>query len=338
MRLSARILVGRHEYAVDWEHSRKMTGFKYTFPFVLIASGAFSSGTSAQDGLKLPKLVLPGVSSYAPSSSEQTAVPANLRELTLAAKLTEDGDLLQEGLTWRIFKPDPTDDGKLPLIATATGGASRFALEPGSYLVHAAFGRAGITKRISVTTDNREEILVLDAGGLKLDAVLSGGVRIPSGKLRFSIYSGEDQANGERALILPEVMPGDIVRLNTGTYHIVSNYGAENATIRADLKVEAGKLTEATVEHKAAELTMKLVREAGGEAIADTAWSVINPSGEVIKESVGAFASMVLAEGDYTVIAKNKDKLFQRDFKVEAGKNQDVEVLVSDQVPSPPGG
>ena len=171
------------------------------------------------------------------------------------------------------------------------------------------------------------KILVLDAGGLKLNAVFSGGVRIPRDKLRFSIYSGEEQANGERALILPDVKPDDIIRLNTGTYHIVSNYGSENATIRADLKVEAGKLTEATVEHKAAELTMKLVREAGGEALADTAWSVINPSGEVIKESVGAFASMVLAEGDYTVIAKNKDKLFQRDFKVVAGKNQDVEVF-----------
>ena len=46
---------------------------------------------------------------------------------------------------------------------------------------------------------------------------------------------------------------------------------------------------------------------------------------------------MVLAEGDYTVIAKNKDKLFQRDFKVEAGKNQDVEVLVTDQAISPAG-
>ena len=50
-----------------------------------------------------------------------------------------------------------------------------------------------------------------------------------------------------------------------------------------------------------------------------------------IKETVGAFASMVLAEGDYTVIAKNRDKLFQRDFTVVAGKNQDVEVLVSQQ-------
>jgi hypothetical protein len=285
----------------------------------------------AQEKLKLPKLVLPGVSSYAPSTPNATAVPTNMRELTLAAKLSDNDDLMKEGLVWRIFKPDPSDDGKLPLIATANGGTTRFALEPGSYLVHAGFGRAGITKRITLTTDNREEILVMDAGGLKLNAVLSGGVRIPRDKLRFSIYSGDDQTDGERALILPDARPEDIIRLNSGTYHIVSNYGSENAVIRADLRVEAGKLTEATVEHKAAELTFKLVRAAGGEALADTAWSVINPSGEVIKESVGAFASMVLAEGDYTVISKNKDKLFQRDFKVVAGKNMDVEVLLTDQ-------
>ena len=304
--------------------------------FMLLAAALTSSGgANAQQTLKLPKLVLPGVNSYAPATPDTTAVPTNMRELTLAAKLSEADDLLQEGLVWRIFKPDPNDDGKLPLIATANGGTTRFALEPGSYLVHAAFGRAGITKRITITTDNREEILVLDAGGLKLNAVLSGGVRIPRNKLRFSIYSGEEQTDGERALILPDAKPEDIIRLNSGTYHIVSNYGSENAIIRADLRVEAGKLTEATVEHKAAELTMKLVREAGGEALADTAWSVINPSGEVIKESVGAFASMVLAEGDYTVIAKNKDKLFQRDFKVVPGKNQDVEVLVTQTVPAP---
>jgi hypothetical protein len=283
----------------------------------------------AQETLKLPKLVLPNLKNYAPSSTTVTKAPTELRELTLAAKLSEDDDLITDGIVWRIFKPDASDDGKLPMIATASGGTTRFALLPGSYLVHAGFGRAGITKRISVGTDAREEVLVLDAGGLKLNAVLSGGVRIPSDKLRFSIYAGEEPENGERPLIIPDVKPDDVVRLNAGTYHVVSNYGSVNATIRADLLVEAGKLTEASVEHKAAELTLKLVREAGGEAMADTAWSVLNPSGEVIKESVGAFASMVLAEGDYVVIAKNKEKLYQREFKVVAGRNQDVEVLVS---------
>lgn len=293
------------------------------------AQTALIQTTMAQQTLKLPKLVLPGIKNYAPNNANETKAPTNLRELTLAAKLSEDGDLIADGLAWRIFKPDASDDGKLPLIATAQGGTMRFALPPGSYLVHAGFGRAGITKRISVGTDAREEVLVLDAGGLSLNAVLSGGVRIEPDKLRFSIYAGDEPENGERPLILPDVVPGDIIRLNAGTYHIVSNYGSVNAIIRADLVVEAGKMTSATIEHKAAELTLKLLREEGGEAIADTAWSVLNPSGEVIKESVGAFASMVLAEGNYIVIAKNRDKLYQREFTVVAGRNQDVDVLMS---------
>jgi len=120
------------------------------------------------------------------------------------------------------------------------------------------------------------------------------------------------------------------VRLNAGIYHVVSTYGAVNAVIRSDIRVEAGKLTEATVEHHAAEITMKLVREAGGEAIADTSWSLLNESGDPIKETVGAFASMVLAEGDYTIIAKNRDRIYQKDFTVVAGQNQEIEVLATE--------
>ncbi|RUZ41292.1 hypothetical protein EN956_35460, partial [Mesorhizobium sp. M7A.F.Ca.CA.004.05.2.1] len=172
--------------------------------------------------------------------------------------------------------------------------------------------------------------LVLDAGGLKLDAVLSGGVRIPPKKLRFSIYEGTAEANGDRALIIPDVEPNSVVRLNAGIYHVVSTYGAVNAVIRSDIRVEAGKLTEATVEHHAAEITMKLVRETGGEAIADTSWSLLNESGDPIKETVGAFASMVLAEGDYTIIAKNRDRIYQKDFTVVAGQNQEIEVLATE--------
>ena len=75
---------------------------------------------------------------------------------------------------------------------------------------------------------------------------------------------------------------------------------------------------------------MKLVREAGGEAIADTSWSILSSSGDPVREVVGAFASLVLAEGDYTIIAKNKDRIYQRDFTVVGGRNQDVEVLATE--------
>ncbi len=86
-----------------------------------------------------------------------------------------------------------------------------------------------------------------------------------------------------------------MVRLNAGTYHVVSNYGDVNATIRADIQIEAGKLTEATIQHRAAKLTLKLVAGPGGEAIADTAWSILTASGDTVSESVGAFPTIVLA-------------------------------------------
>lgn len=295
---------------------------------VLLAVPA--SSAIAQDADGIGNLKLPGISSYATPKSETPLAAGSSGAITLSAQLTDKGADITRGIVWRVFKPEAASDGKLPMVASAHGGTAVFQLEPGSYLVHASYGRAGATKRITVGKDAKRESLVLDAGGLKLDAVLSGGARIPPKKLRFSIYEDHAEANGDRALIIPDVEPNSVVRLNAGVYHVVSTYGAVNAVIRSDIRVEAGKLTEATVEHRAAEMTMKLVREAGGEAIADTSWSLLNESGDPIKETVGAFASMVLAEGDYTIIAKNRDRIYQKDFTVVAGQNKEIEVLASE--------
>ena len=54
--------------------------------------------------------------------------------------------------------------------------------------------------------------------------------------------------------------PGLVIRLNAGAYHIVSLYGDANATVRADVTVEPGKITEATIKHTGAKTTFKLVQ------------------------------------------------------------------------------
>jgi len=288
---------------------------------------------SAAQQVDVRTLDLPDLTGYAAKGAKHLAAASG--NVRLSARLTPEAADLKAGLVWRVFGTRPGSDGKLPLIATAQGGTSAFDLPPGAYLVHAAFGRAGATKRITVTPQEHEENLVLDAGGLKLDAVLTGGKRIETGELRFSIYDGPENAKGERALILPDVPANSIIRLNAGTYHVVSEYGDVNATIRADIKVEAGKLTEAVMEHNAAEMTFKLVREAGGEALADTSWAVVTGSGDVVREVVGAYASMVLTEGAYTVIARNRDQLYQRDFMVASGHDEDVEVITSAQSAGP---
>ena len=113
-----------------------------------------------------------------------------------------------------------------------------------------------------------------------------------------------------------------------GTYHIVSNYGDGNSVVRSDIRVQAGKLTDATVTHRAAIITLKLVNEWGGEARANTQWSVLTPGGDVIKDSmIGAFPRVILAEGDYRAIARNDDRTYERAFKVITGVDGEVEVL-----------
>lgn len=284
---------------------------------------AFKSFKQLDSSSKMPKL-----NAFSPSSIlPQSAVAKDVR---FSAKLTSNGEVMQEGLAWRVFSPIAGEDGKLPLVASSDGGSADFQLAPGDYFVNVAFGRAGITKKLTVPAEGNvtEQTLVLDAGGFVLNAVAGTDQRIPPNQLSFSVYSSEVRENGDRALVMSDVKPNTIVRLNAGTYHIVSEYGDINAVVRADIQVEAGKLTQAVLQHKAAQITLKLVSQSGGEAIADTAWSVLTEAGDVVNESVSAFSTMVLSEGNYLAVARNKDKTYQREFSVKAGRNTDVEVLM----------
>jgi len=305
--------------------------FTALLPLSSQAQDAFQTFKQLDTTAKMPKLnafIAPGT---APQGSK-------LHEVALEAKLTVNGDAVQDGLSWYVFSPMTGSDGKLPLIASSQGGSADFQLAPGDYFVNVSFGRAGVTRKLTVPEDGQvdKQTMVLEAGGLLLNAVSGSDVRIRPDQLSFSIYSAEVREDGERGLVMADVPPNTVVRLNAGTYHIVSEYGDTNASIRADIQVEAGKLTEATIQHKAAQITFKLVSDAGGEAIADTAWSILTAAGDSVGESVSAFPTMVLAEGEYSAVARNKDKIYQRDFKVEAGKNTDVEVLMKDVQPEEP--
>ena len=296
---------------------------------VAFSQDAFKDFKQLGGTQKMPKLNA-FTAPTAPDATKSTS-----RDIVMEAKLTNDGQPMMEGLAWRVFSPIPGPDGKLPMLASSEGGTAEFHLSPGDYFVNVSFGRAGVTKKLNVPTSGRidKQVLILDAGGFVLNAVVGADKRISANQLKFSVYSSDTQEDGERRLVMSDVKPNTVIRLNAGTYHVVSEYGGINAVVRADIQVEAGKLTEATLQHHAAQVTLKLVSEHGGEAIADTAWSVLTGSGDIVNESVSAFSTMVLADGEYTAIARNKDKVYQRNFKIASGQDSDVEVLMKDQAP-----
>ena len=258
--------------------------------------------------------------------SPTPVVPPGRVALAVGARYGRDAPPITGGLIWRVYdaKPDPT--GIYHLIKEDRTASPTFVLPPGSYVVHASLGLASAARSIQLRADTVREMLDIPAGGVRLEGRV-GDARIPVGQIAFEIYTGSQFDTTDRRPIAQNVMEGDVVLLPEGTYYIVSNYGEGNSVVRSDVHIEAGKLTDIVVTHRAAVITLKLVNNPNGEALANTQWTVLTPGGDVIKESIGAFPRMVLAEGDYHVIARNEGKSFQRDIKVITGVDGEVEVL-----------
>jgi hypothetical protein len=253
------------------------------------------------------------------------AVPAGRVALAVTARYGRDAAAISGGLIWRVYAAKPDATGLFPLVKEDRSANPTFVLPPGSYVVHASLGLASAAKSVQLRSDAVREVLDIPAGGVRLEGRV-GDVRIPPGQIAFDIFKGSQFDTKQRRPIAQNVMTGDVVLLPEGTYNIVSNYGEGNSVVRSDVHVDAAKLTDIVVTHRAAVITLKLVNNSGGEALANTQWTVLTPGGDIIKESIGAFPRLVLAEGDYHVIARNEGRTFQRDFKVITGVDGEVEV------------
>ncbi|ODT78745.1 MAG: hypothetical protein ABS76_22830 [Pelagibacterium sp. SCN 64-44] len=262
-----------------------------------------------------------------PATEAVNALASTPQPVTLNARITSEGALIPDGLVWRIFDTRPDANGELALVAKSDLAAPRLELSPGDYVVHLAYGRAQVSEPLGVSAGTNEKTFILDAGALRLNSAITGDLPIPGGLLKFDIYTAGEE--NDRALVAQGVLPNEIVTLNTGIYHIVSHFGSVNALVRADLRVEPGQLTDATLYHHASEISFKLVSEVGGEAIADVEWTVKTTDGTTVFSDLGAFPSTVLAEGDYLVFAKLGTQVYNRDFQVQPGAAREIEVLTA---------
>ena len=261
------------------------------------------------------------------AAAAAAAVALDPQPVTLTAQITEDGASIPEGVVWRIFDTKTDASGELALAAKSDESTANIRLAPGQYVVHVAYGRAQATDTIEVHEGQNTKALVLDAGAMRLNAAVTGDVSIPINLLRFDIFSAGNES--DRTLVAQNMSANDIVTLNAGTYHVVSYFGDVNAVVRADLRIEPGELTDATLYHRAAQISFKLVTEEGGEAIADVEWTVKTSSGETIFTNIGAFPATVLAEGDYLVLAKRGETVYSREFEVTPGQGKEIEVLTT---------
>ena len=283
------------------------------------------SGPASIPNLPAP-LTQPSIAAVPPVVAPQGAAAPNQAVLALTARFGKDLPQISNGLVWRVFSDRPDETGNFKLIREERGATPNIVLPPGNYVVHVALGLVSAVRPVTLKAETDRESFVLPAGGLRIEGRV-GTSKIPQNQISFAIYKGSQFEVGERASLVPSVAAGDVALLPEGTYYIISNYGDANSVVRSDIRVQAGKLTDVIISHRAAVITLKLVSDRGGEALANTAWSVITPGGDVIKESIGAFPRVILAEGEYRAIAKNEGKVYERPFNVVNGVDGEVEVV-----------
>lgn len=272
----------------------------------------------------------PPITMRAPAPSDAQRADRSV-PVTLSARTVEGGAIIKSGLVWWVYKNDKPKDGKYQLVETFREGTPTANLPPGAYRIAAAYGKVHLIKDIDVSPGRAiQETFVLNAGGLRLNAVTQNGTVIPPNSVHYDLYADESESDqyGNPKVILRDAKPGVVLRLNAGAYQVVSRYGDANAIVRADVTVEPGRLTDATINHTAAKATFKLVSQPGGEALADTQWNILTPGGGVVKESAGALPTHILASGDYKVVAHHQGKNYSRDFSLEPGEAKQIEVVI----------
>lgn len=257
------------------------------------------------------------------------AAPAAQSQLALSARYGPNLPQITSGLHWRIYPVKPDPSGGFRPLKEDKGHAPTFSLPPGNYVVHVGIGLASATRTVQLRADGNRETFEIPAGGLRIQGRV-GDQRIQRGQITFDLFRGSQFEPGDnRRAIVQSVAANDIIVVPEGSYYIVSHYGDANAVVRSDIRVQAGKLIDATVTHRAAIITLKLVSQFGGEARANVQWTVLTPGGDVVKEAIGAFPRVILAEGEYRALARSDDREqpYERTFRVVTGVDGEVEVL-----------
>ena len=320
-------------FAAIWRHRQGAAAWVRLAPawaVLVCATAGLSDRVHAQSTGVAAQPPAAGWAPVAPNSNAVTrnADTSNLVAITLTATLTDEGQPIDQGLIWHVFRHAPGPDGKRQLVSQNREASPRLKLEPGDYMINAAFGRASLTRKITVAAGKpAAEKFSLNAGGLRIKAVLAHGEPAPDRSVTFDVLTEERDQAGNRIKLVSAAKPGLIMRLNAGVYQVVSTYGDANARVRAEVTVEPGKMTEATLNHTGAKVTFKLVNREGGEALADVAWSIVSDHSDMVKESVGALPTHILAAGRYAVLAKHQGRTFRAEFTAKPGEAAIVEVV-----------
>jgi hypothetical protein len=257
----------------------------------------------------------------APQFDVETNTNVDAQGLRLRAKLTASMGAITRPIEWTVYELIGGDESLWPQVAAVRAAAPEFELPPGDYVVNVQYGHVTATKALSVASGRiTDATFVLNAGGLRM---LSSLVFVDAPHDVTSthfVYSGATDENGMRQLIARSEIPGEIIRLNAGVYHLISRLGGANSIVETEVEVSPGVLTAVEINHKAGVLALAVSGEDQGSGEEAVNLQVIDENGNTVTDIDGLSGHAVLAPGAYTVIAQSGGRSQSHEFQIRIGE------------------
>jgi hypothetical protein len=261
----------------------------------------------------------------AAGEEKQAEAVMNSGQIRLTAVARPDGPPLDEAVFF-VYAED--NSGNLRELARSELREAEFNLPAGRYRIAATYGLARVERDIALAAGAElEEKLVLDAGGVKLTSLLSGGSAPLDRQLVYKVYALSAEQGNSTQSIATSAKPASTIFLKSGRYRVESQYGWHNCRQSRDVTVNAGEITDVVFEHRASEVRLRLAEAAGSPALGRVKWTLKYANGGTVLISQDNAPVLTLQAGSYQVVAQHGAKTYSRAFEALPNEVHIIELI-----------
>jgi len=248
-----------------------------------------------------------------------------------AANFDEAGQAVNSGLRWDVYSVEKDLDGKRAFFNGNYETKPRFMLPQGKYYVVAKRGNAYLARDIEVSAGKRtDELFVLNAGLMRLSAVLADGKETVAKGMRWDVYSVDKNLEGKRQYFNGNYEATPAFTFNKGKFFVVAKLGSAIKSV--EVEINSGKLTETIVNLNAGQVKLVAKAKDGKTVSEGLRWDVYSADQDLDgnRKNFGgnyeAAPIFTLPSGKYLVVVKVGGASANFDLSVNPGDSKRVDV------------
>ncbi len=254
----------------------------------------------------------------------------NAGYLKLSARPAVGAQTLSDKVHYTIYKGTQSLDGKREQIAQSNKTSPTFWLPAGEYFIKANYGLASADMAVRIKANQRtEKTVIINAGALRLSSKVEGLPETLKSQVFYVIYDAKPDLEGNYREIFTTSQAQRTVRIPPGEYLIEGRWGNTNARTPVSAMVTAGKLTSATVIHRAGRARFKLTSVPGGPPTGKPYWTFYDFSGAEIGRNVKPTPERIFSAGKYSVVVRYDDQEFKAEFTIKSGDEKQIDIVAT---------